>query len=77
MEETEEEGGLVGGPAVSINLNPRDFSDTGPPSRQHTPADMRPLVHIYGPEPQGLVSVREDVPNPQEIGGPRKFSLVG
>jgi hypothetical protein len=32
--------------AVSINLDPRDLSNTGPPNRQHTPADMRPPTHI-------------------------------
>jgi hypothetical protein len=46
MEEAEEEGDLVGGPAVSINLDPRDLSDTGTPSRQHTPADMSPPTYI-------------------------------
>ena len=46
MEETEEKGNLVGGPAVSINLDPRDLSDTGPKTRQHTPPDMRPPTHI-------------------------------
>ena len=35
MEEAEEEGDLVGGPAVSIN--PRVLSNTGPPNRKHTP----------------------------------------
>jgi hypothetical protein len=35
-----------GGPAVSIYLDPRDLSNTGPPNRQHTPADMRPPTHI-------------------------------
>jgi hypothetical protein len=46
LEEAEEEGDPVGGPAVSINLNPRDLSDPGPPTRQHTPADMRPPTRI-------------------------------
>jgi hypothetical protein len=32
----------VGGPSVSINLVYRDLSDTGLPTRHHTPADMRP-----------------------------------
>jgi hypothetical protein len=36
----------VGAPAVSINLDPWDLSNTGPPTRQHTPADMRPPTHI-------------------------------
>jgi hypothetical protein len=40
------EGNPVGGPAVSINLDLWDLSHTGPPTRQHTPADMRPPPHI-------------------------------
>jgi hypothetical protein len=69
LEEAEEDSDPVGGPVVSINLEPRDFSDTGPPTRQHTPADMRPPTHLQ----QGLGSVREDAPNPQETGHPREF----
>jgi hypothetical protein len=42
LKEAEEKGDPVGGPAVSINLEPQDFSDTGPPTRQHIPANMRP-----------------------------------
>ena len=42
----EEKGKPVGGPAVSINLDPQDLSNAGPPNRQHTPADMRPPTHI-------------------------------
>jgi hypothetical protein len=45
LEEAEEEGDPVE-PAVSINLAPWDFSDTGPQTRQHTLADMRPPTHI-------------------------------
>jgi hypothetical protein len=42
---------------------------------QHTPADMRPPTHIQLP---GLGSVREDILDPQETGGPREFrGLVG
>jgi hypothetical protein len=44
--EAEEENNPVGGPAVSTNLDPQDLSDTGPPTRQHTPADMRFPTHI-------------------------------
>jgi hypothetical protein len=40
-EAEEEEGNPVGGPAVSIDLDPRDLSNTGPPNRQNRPADMR------------------------------------
>jgi hypothetical protein len=36
----------VGGPAVSINLDLWDLSNTGPTNRQHTSADMRPPTHI-------------------------------
>jgi hypothetical protein len=46
LEEAEEEGDPVGGLAVSINLDPRDLSDTGLPTGQHIPADMRPPTHI-------------------------------
>jgi hypothetical protein len=46
LEEAEEEGNPVAGPAVSVNLDPGDLSNTGPPARQHTPADMRPPTHI-------------------------------
>ena len=34
LEEAEKEGDPVGGPAVSINLDLGDLSDTGPPTRQ-------------------------------------------
>jgi hypothetical protein len=33
MKEAEEKGDPVGGPAVSINLDARDFSNTGPSNR--------------------------------------------
>jgi hypothetical protein len=33
LEEAEEEGDPVGGPAVSINLDLRDLSNIGPPNR--------------------------------------------
>jgi hypothetical protein len=36
----------MGRPAVSTDMDLRDLSDTEPPNRQHTPADMRPLTHI-------------------------------
>jgi hypothetical protein len=42
----DEEKGNPGGPAVSINLDPQDLSNTGTPNRQHIPADMRPPLHI-------------------------------
>jgi hypothetical protein len=46
LEEAEEEGNFVLGQAVSINLDPRDLSDTLPLTRQHTTADMKSLTHI-------------------------------
>jgi hypothetical protein len=46
LEEAEEEGNPVGGPAVLIDLDLRDLSNTGPPTRQHTPTGMRPPTHI-------------------------------
>jgi hypothetical protein len=58
---------------VSINLDTQDLSNTGPPNRQHTPADMRFPQHTYSRGLPGLCSFRDDAPNPQETGGPRKF----
>ena len=76
-EAEEEEGNPVEGPAVSINLDPWDLSSTGPPTRQHSPADMRPEP-IYSRGLSGLVSLKEDAPNSQETGGAREFrGLVG
>jgi hypothetical protein len=49
LEEAEEEGNPVGGPAVSINVDLRDLPDTGPPTRQYTSADMSP-PNIYTAE---------------------------
>ena len=45
LKEAEEKGDPVGGPAVSINMDFQDFSNTGPPNRQDTSADMRPPTH--------------------------------
>jgi hypothetical protein len=59
MEEAEEEGDLMGGAAVSINLDPWDLSDTRPPTKHQTLADMRPW-HIYSRGLPGLAPVRED-----------------
>jgi hypothetical protein len=44
MEEAEEKGNPVVGSAVSIKLDPQDLSNTGPPTWQHTPADLRPPI---------------------------------
>jgi hypothetical protein len=45
LEEAKEEGNPIGRPAVSINLYPRDLSDTKLPTRKDIPADMRPPTH--------------------------------
>jgi hypothetical protein len=45
LEEAEEEL-PVGRPAVSINLDPQDLSNTGSPTWQHKPADTRSPTHI-------------------------------
>jgi hypothetical protein len=69
-----EESDPVGGPAVSINLDPWNLSYIGSPTRQPTPAPQ----HMYRTRPPGLDSVREDAPNPQAIGCPRVFrGLMG
>jgi hypothetical protein len=46
LKEAEEKNNPVGGPAVSINLESWDLSDTEPPNREHAPADMSPPSHI-------------------------------
>jgi len=43
LEEAEEKGHPVEGPAVSTDL---DLQDLLPPTRQHIPTDMKPLKHI-------------------------------
>jgi hypothetical protein len=54
----------MGRPTVSTNLDPRDLSDTEPPTKQHIPADIRPQTHL-GRGLLGLGSVKEDAPNPR------------
>jgi hypothetical protein len=44
--EEAEEGDPAGRPGVSFNLDPGGLSNTRPPTRQHTPADMGPPTHI-------------------------------
>jgi hypothetical protein len=51
LEEAAEKGDPVGEPAVSINLDPGDLSNTGPPTSQHTPVDMKPQTNW---QPQGV-----------------------
>jgi len=46
LQEADKEGHPAKGTAVSVNLAPRDLSDTGSPTRQHTSVDMRPPIHI-------------------------------
>jgi hypothetical protein len=46
MKEAEKEGNPVEGPTVSINLDPKVLTKFEPPTRQHSPADMRPQTHI-------------------------------
>ena len=60
------------GPAASINLDPWDLSDSGPPTRHHL---IWGPQHTYSRGLPGLGSVREDAPNPQETGGPREFRV--
>jgi hypothetical protein len=60
MKEAEEKGDPIGGPTVSINLDPLDVSNTGPPNRQHTPADIRAPTHILSRGLPGLCSFRDD-----------------
>jgi hypothetical protein len=47
------------------------LANTGPPTRQHTPADMRPPTHIQQRNARSGFS--QNAPNPQETGGPREF----
>jgi hypothetical protein len=72
LKEAEEEGNPVGQPVASINLDFRDLSNTGPPNRQHTPADMRPQ-RTYSWGLPGLCSFSDDETNPQKTGSPREF----
>ena len=76
LEEAEEKGNPVGEQAVSINLDFRDFSDPGTPTKQHNQVIWDPH-HIYSRGLPGLGLVREESPNHQESGGPSEFrSLV-
>jgi hypothetical protein len=63
----------VGGPAVSVNLDSWDLSNTGPLNRQYTPADIRLLQHTHSRGLPGLCSFRDDAPNTQKTEGPREF----
>jgi hypothetical protein len=50
LEEDEEEVDPIRRPAISVNLHPRDLSDTEPPTRKNTLADLR-LRHTYSTGP--------------------------
>jgi hypothetical protein len=67
VEEAEEEGNPLGGPAVSIDLDPPDLSDTGITSRQHRIANMRTSTHIEQ-KTTGSVSIRDCRPQGLEWG---------
>ena len=68
LEKAEEERDPVGGAEVSIKLDPWDLSDTGTPTRQHTPADTRPLTQSRGLLVLDLV--RGYAPNAQRLEAP-------
>jgi len=71
LEETEEKGDSVGGPAVSTNMDTWNLLDTEPPIRENMPTDRGPQL-IYNRGLRDLGSVREHEPNIQETGGPRE-----
>jgi hypothetical protein len=75
LKEAKEEGDSIGRPAVSTNLDPQDLSDTEPPTRQHTPAEMRLPTHRQqrtawsGLSGRRLVKTSRDL-RPQGVGRP-------
>jgi hypothetical protein len=76
LKEAEKKGDPAGGPAVSINLNPQNLSNTGSSTRHHTQVIWGPQ-HTYSRGLLCLASVKDDTPNPQETGGPRESGWVG
>ena len=46
LKDAEKKGSPVEGPAILIDLEPRDLSNTEPSNTQYTPADMRSPIHI-------------------------------
>ena len=65
----------MGGPAVSINLDPEIVQTLG----QQTGIIHNWYVapqHIYSRWLQGLCSFRDDAPNPQQTGGSKEFQVV-
>jgi len=69
----EEEGNPVEESAVSVNLNPRDLSDTG--SHSSTQQLRLGLQHKYSRGLPGLGSVREGAPNTQETGDVTRYGI--
>jgi hypothetical protein len=74
LKEAEQKGNPVGGPAVPINLDLQDLSNTGPPNRQHIPADMRSPIHIqqrtagsFHSEMMHLILKRLEVPGSLQV----------
>jgi hypothetical protein len=74
-EEAEEKGNPVGGPTVSINLDPWDLSSTWPPNTAYQ--RIWGHQHTYNRVLLGLCSFRDDASNRQETGGPREFRGQG
>jgi hypothetical protein len=58
LEEPEEEDDPERGPVVSTNLDLQNLSNTGPPTRQLSPADMRLPTHIQQKTAQSGFSLR-------------------
>ena len=65
-------GDPVGGPTVSINLDPENSQ-----TLDHQTDSIHQLTggpqHTFGRGLLGLSSFRDDAPNPQETGDPREF----
>ena len=72
VKEAEDKGNSVGGPTVLTNLDLWDLSNL---DRQTD--SIHQLIwgpqHTYSRGRSDLSSLKNDVPNPQETGGPRKF----
>jgi hypothetical protein len=56
--EEAEEGNPIRRPTVLTNLDPWDLSETGPPTRQHTPSEIRPPTHIQERAARSGLSLR-------------------
>jgi hypothetical protein len=73
IEEAEDYGNPVGGPAVSINLDPPRSLRYWTTNQAVYTSKYDTPQHIYSRGLPDLGSVREDAPNPQETGGPREI----